>query len=530
MKAEEDSRTADIERRITMTKKTLAILLTFLMIFSVVSCGKAGSDKSEDVAVPKDTDSPVTTKSELADFIDNFVPPVTTAETATCDGWERPTYDFGGHEFKFLNSSPIHSMYVYLAPDATGDFMDEGCVLRNILTQYKFNITITEETQPFEELASYAQTLIQSGDQVYDAMYIGCTDLTPLISENLFVDLLEVPLLNIDKIWWDQQFINRNIIEDRLFYATSDLNLMAFDSVWAMYFNEDMMQDLGLDSPYDLVVDGKWTMEELNKYAKAAADLNGDSSFEYDASGLATYGEVSVAGIENQRLYSLGAEYVERNDMGRYEFTAHENESFCDAWLALSDYFGSSDGRFVYGSKDNMEQDIFLKIFEDDRALFLSAELEYAPILRDMKGAFGLLPQPKYDEEQDSYESSVGGNVLSFCIPATNKELTRTGIIVDYLTYESYRSLLPRYYDTRLASKSLTKDESRQCLEIIRYTKGLEVSVPYGWTRDLSDELCHLAREGGTEIASTILAYHEACITAINKTYEEYPANNKVKY
>ena len=147
-----------------------------------------------------------------------------------------------------------------------------------------------------------------------------------------------------------------------------------------------------------------------------------------------------------------------------------------------------------------------------------------------MKGAFGLLPQPKYDEEQDSYESSVGGNVLSFCIPATNKELTRTGIIVDYLTYESYRSLLPRYYDTRLASKSLTKDESRQCLEIIRYTKGLEVSVPYGWTRDLSDELCHLAREGGTEIASTILAYHEACITAINKTYEEYPANNKVKY
>ena len=521
MKAEEDSRTADIERRITMTKKTLAILLTFLMIFSVVSCGKAGSDKFEDVAVPKDTDSPVTTKSELADFIDNFV--VTTEDESSWNPEDPP--DFGGHEFKFLNSSPIHSMYVYLAPDATGDFLDEGCVLRNVIAQEKFNIRITEETQPFEELASYARTLIQSGDQVYDAMYIGCTDLTPLISENLFVDLLTVPLLRVDMAWWDQQFINRNIIEDRLFYATSDLNLMALESVWVMYFNEDMMQDLGLDFPYELVLDGKWTMEELNKYAKAAADLNGDSSFEYDASGLTTYGEVSVAGIENQRLYSLGAEYVERNDMGRYEFTAHENESFWDAWVALSTYFGTIDGRFVYGGEDD-----FLEIFANNRALFLSAELEYAPILRDMKGAFGLLPQPKYDEEQDSYESSVGGNVLSFCIPSTNKELARTGIIVDYLTYESYRSLLPRYYDTRLASKSLTKDESRRCLEIIRYTKGLDVSVPFGWTRDLSDELCYLAREGGTEIASTILAYHEACITAINKTYEEYPANNKVKY
>ncbi|MBO5903751.1 MAG: extracellular solute-binding protein [Clostridia bacterium] len=504
-----------------MTKKTLAILLTFLMIFSVVSCGKAGSDKSEDVAVPKDTDSPVTTKSELADFIDNFV--VTTEDESSWNPGDPP--DFGGHEFKFLNSSPIHSMYVYLAPDATGDFMDEGCVLRNVIAQEKFNIRITEETQPFEELASYARTLIQSGDQVYDAMYIGCTDLTPLISENLFVDLLEVPLLNIDKIWWDQQFINRNIIEDRLFYATSDLNLMAFESVWVMYFNEDMMQDLGLDFPYELVLDGKWTMEELNKYAKAAADLNGDSSFEYDASGLATYGEVSVAGIENQRLYSLGAEYVERNDMGRYEFTAHENESFWDAWVALSNYFGAIDGRFVYGNEDD-----FLQIFANNRALFLSAELKYAPIICDTKNAFGLLPQPKYDEDQDSYESSVGDNVLSFCIPATNKELARTGLIVDYLTYESFRSMLPRYYDAHVSRKALTQDESRQCLEMIRYTKGLEVSVPYGWTRELSDELCSLAREGRTDIASTILAYHEACITAINKTYEEYPANNKVKY
>ena len=90
--------------------------------------------------------------------------------------------------------------------------------------------------------------------------------------------------------------------------------------------------------------------------------------------------------------------------------------------------------------------------------------------------------------------------------------------------------MLPRYYDAHVSRKALTQDESRRCLEMIHYTKGLEVSVPYGWTRELSDELCSLAREGRTDIASTILAYHEACITAINKTYEEFPANNKVKY
>ena len=168
-------------------------------------------------------------------------------------------------------------------------------------------------------------------------------------------------------------------------------------------------------------------------------------------------------------------------------------------------------------------EDDFLQIFANNRALFLSAELKYAPIICDTKNAFGLLPQPKYDEDQDNYESSVGGNVLSFCIPSTNKELARTGLIVDYLTYESFRSMLLRYYDTHTGYKALTRDESRQCLEMIRYTKGLEVSVPYGWTRGLSDELCSLAREGRTDIASTILTYHEACVAAIDKTYEKYP-------
>jgi hypothetical protein len=57
----------------------------------------------------------VWTGSELADFIDNFV--VTTEDESSWNPGDPP--DFGGHEFKFLNSSPIHSMYVYLAPDAT---------------------------------------------------------------------------------------------------------------------------------------------------------------------------------------------------------------------------------------------------------------------------------------------------------------------------------------------------------------------------------------------------------------------------
>ncbi len=506
-----------------MAKKILALLLVALMIVSIVACG-GGKNNDKNNPDNSGANNGETTEDPLADYMATYNPE-DTAETYADD--PEKTYDFGGHEFKFLNSAPIYSMYIYLAPEATGDVLDEACVLRNVLAQEKFNITITEETQPYAEIAAYAQTLIQTGEDVYDAMYIGCKDLTPLVAESMFIDLLEVPELNIDEIWWDQPLIRRNIVADRLFYATSDLSLMAFEGVWAMYFSEGMMQELGLEFPYQLVMDGKWTQERLNEYAKEAANLNGDQSFTYDVNGAATYGEVTMPIVERYRLYAFNTEYVTRDDTGRYQFTAHTDDKFKAAWETIIDYFGSGDGRFVYGNGTDLAEDGYFQIFIDNRALFLSAELKGATMLREWEGTFGLIPQPKYNDEQENYESTVFSNVLSFCIPNTNMELARTGIIVDYLTWESYRSLLPRYYDIHVGMKALTQDESRESLALIRGTRGIEISVPFNWTSDLSDALCTLARKHSMEIASTIEIYQEACIAAIDKTYEEYPAHGK---
>jgi hypothetical protein len=138
---------------------------------------------------------------------------------------------------------------------------------------------------------------------------------------------------------------------------------MAFEGVWGMYFSEGMMQELGLDFPYQLVTDGKWTMEKLNAYSKEAANLNGDQSFKYDINGNATYGEVSMA-IENGRLYAFGVEYVARDENGRYQFTADTDPKFTQAWETLIDYHGSGDGRFVYGNNKDLPDAIAKDLVE----------------------------------------------------------------------------------------------------------------------------------------------------------------------
>lgn len=502
-------------------KRALTFLLAIVMLLPVLVLASCGD------TTPAGDDEEITLSSRdryESDFIATYDPSI-TADTYVPGGAEGVTYD--GHEFKFLNGSDYYFMYVFLDPDMTGDVLDDTCFKRNLLAEQKFDITITEETQPYNKLASHAKTLILADEDIYDAMYIPNTALTPLISENLFYDLLEIEQLYIDKIWWDQPLIERNIIDGRLFYATSDLNLMAFEGIWCMYFNEEMMDELGLEAPFQLALDGKWTFDQLKKYCAEAANLNGDASFEFDVNGKSIYGMVNF-GMSNYMAYGMGAEYTKRDENGRYHFTADTDPHFAEVWESLISFYGTKDGNYVKGKADDLAPDGYFTIFMENRALFLNAELKGATMLREWDGNFGLLPQPKFDESQESYESNVCSGCFSFCIPNTNTNLERTGTIVDYLTYESYKELLPRYYDIHVSLKALGKKESIDVLAHVRGTRGCEVAVPFAWATDLDVALRDIALKGEMSLASTIETYKDKIVANIDKTYEEYPSHNHI--
>ncbi len=505
-----------------MKKRILSLLLILAMLMSVLvlaACGKDGDITGND-------EEETLSSEEIAEslFLDTYNPEA-TAVTYKPEEEIQVTYD--GYEFTFLNSEAVYYMYIYLDPDMTGDVLDNTCFERNLTAESKFDITITEETKPFYDLASYAKTLILADEDAYDAMYIPAKTLTPLISENLFYDLREIEELGIDEIWWDQPMIERNTIENRLFYATSDLNLMAFEGIWCMYFNEGMMEELGLEMPYELALSGNWTFDEMRKYCAAAANLNGDTSFALSADGNSTYGIISLNRAPTFMAYAMGTEYVTRDEDGKYVFTADTDPKFTDTWTKLISFWGSGSGEAVLEPEaaevGDTDPEGYYGIFMADRSLFLSAELKGATMLREWEGTFGLLPQPKYDASQETYESTLFENCLSFCIPNTNTNLERTGTIVDYLTYESYRSLLPRYYDIHVALKALDRQESIDVLELIRGTRGIEVSLPFVWLGDLQDAMQKLARANQQSIASTLATFKEQIVANIQKTYETYP-------
>jgi len=290
-----------------------------------------------------------------------------------------------------------------------------------------------------------------------------------------------------------------------------------------MYFNEDMMKELNLELPYQMALDGKWTFDQLKQYCSVAANLNGDATWAFDVYGNARYGMVDF-GNAVRTAYSMGGEYTSMGEDGKYQFTADTDQHFLSVWESLINFYGPQNGLQLIANGEDLATDGYFTVFMADRAMFLHAELKGATMLREWSGDFGLLPEPKYDENQENYESIVFFECPAFCIPTTNTNLERTGTIVDYLTYESYKELLPRYYDIHVSLKALGKQESIDVLKLIRGTRGAEPSFFYAWTDDLSTELRRLAGSNEFSLASAMQTYKDAVISRINATYDTYPA------
>ncbi len=72
--------------------------------------------------------------------------------------------------------------------------------------------------------------------------------------------------------------------------ASPDTTTAPVETEFAYDFTGD---DLGLETPYQLVRDGTWTIDRLTEHAKSAANLNGDDSFAWNEKGNAIYGLAS---------------------------------------------------------------------------------------------------------------------------------------------------------------------------------------------------------------------------------------------
>ena len=99
-----------------------------------------------------------------------------------------------------------------------------------------------------------------------------------------------------------------------------------------------------------------------------------------------------------------------------------------------------------------------------------------------MESPYGLIPLPKWNEEQEHYytfehdQYSIGG------IPVSVQDPAMVSAVVEAMAAESYRYVTPAYYDVVLNGKYLRDKDSSEMLEIAM----AGIKIDFGWIHTYS--------------------------------------------
>ncbi|MGM9625046.1 MAG: hypothetical protein ACI3XM_04975, partial [Eubacteriales bacterium] len=135
---------------------------------------------------------------------------------------------------------------------------------------------------------------------------------------------------------------------------------------------------------------------------------------------------------------------------------------------------------------------------------------------------FGIIPFPKYDEAQENYYTHVDGHAPLMCLPKTNTYTERTGVIIECLNAESYRTCVPAVYDIVLTEKFSRDEMSVKMLDIILDGRTQNFGYVYEGSTGMQWSLTNLMQQKSTDFASYYKSREKNAVKYYAKIVEQH--------
>lgn len=431
-------------------KKNRIISLLLLALMAATSCGGTGSGTNDDTSADNSTSA---------------------ADTDT--GTTAPEYvfadiDCGGDNFTVLNATTTWGFYAYMDFETqTGESLDDAVYERNRFVEEKYNMKLEIVEDDIDKNYEKYRSSILAGDDTYDIFTASMYHVAPAAANGIFTNLFDVEYIDTTKPYYTQDYIAKSQMGGNLYAITGDISLSLLRYSFAMYFNKTLVDSYGLEDPYALVRDGKWTHDKLTSMVTDIySDLNGDGKQDdEDLYGLGTSNVIIVDAYCSAYKMNM----MDVGDDG-FPYFSIDLDKFSSAVDKIFDLNWQTNGVHAYKEiSDNNEMTDLCNYFSQDHLVFIhnwlyASETSY---LRDMKSDYGIIPYPKYDENQDGYYTFQHDQIGLFTIPVTSTKKDMAGAVLEAMSSESSKTVVPSYYEVALKSKYSRDSESSEMIDII---------------------------------------------------------------
>ena len=504
----------------TKLKRTMAMLIALLMLVpTLASCSDNTPAETKETTAQQET-------AQTAESTD-----ASSDESETEDERIKPNIpesaDFGGDDITFLHwyntawTETVRQSRDIYAEGITGEAINDAVYNRNVKIEDAYKVKIALQLEQSTDIASMVGQQVTAGDSTYDVVYQLLSAAPALIQKSYFHNLFNVPNIDLEKPWWDQNSISSLSTMGILPLVSTSINVNDKDATAALAFNKTIASNNQLEDLYTLVREGKWTYDKLSEMAEATYnDSNGDGTMTPDD----VYGFLGGRDVIDSLYHGSGSQFITKNENDEFVFT-FGTERDVDVISKGIDIVNSS-WYFNHHAWKDQSDILYRQIFETGHGLFFWMRLDDVTNMRAGDADFGIIPIPKYEEAQDKYYSLVSQHttgLMSIPITCAGDELSMVGMVLEALAAESHYTLIPEYIETSLKTKNSRDAESADMLDIILGNRVFDPMNVYSFA-NFGDAIMDAADANNKDMASLIKSKEKLVNKSIEKVLKAVSA------
>ena len=370
--------------------------------------------------------------------------------------------------------------------------------------------------------------IVQSGINDY---YIVCPSVYTsaiLAQEGYFVDLMSLENLHkLKATWWDQFFVNQMSLNDKLYFVTGDMCTYSRTSLSVIYFNKNLFEDYGLENPYELVKNRKWTINKMYEMSKTiSTDIDNNGLIDYkDKFGIggqvdtvlfwlyAFNGTIASKDSDDNPYLTINSKY-NQDRIEKILTIMHDNNCYINA----NDYWSNTDEYVISPSE------IIRNSFIEGNCLFFISDIKNINSFQNMDQDFGILPFPLYDENQQDYAHILGcwsSNTLTIPKYIGEDKTEIASIVMEALGAETKEIVTPAFYEIMLKLQRTRDLESIDMIDIIFNSIICDLGTVYNWG-DINEMLFSLAMNPNDNFVSKWDSISTIAQSELDQTKEKF--------
>jgi len=427
------------------TRKMICAMLLASMMLSAAACGS--NTDTADPAGESDTEVD-TTPAETEDPRPDTLP---------------DDLDFNGEEIGILWREG--SVNIEFTEELDGEIVNDALWHRDDNVETRLNVSINHIEKPYTwasrmEYLNMIKSSVVAGDDTYAIATGQYNTLPNLILDGVFYDLKTLPYLDFSQPWW-MSGLKELELTGKLFVAGGTLSMKTISNIQCIFFNQNLVEDFSLTSPYTLVTERKWTLDTLMSLSEDIySDLNANGQADPDD----RYAFMFIDRNYIKPFMQSCDLHITTIEDG-YPVLTFGTERVVSVIEKLCSFVNENTAVYLPAGTDAVPDNII----NSGKTIFITGAFSHAGTLyNEMEDTFGVVPYPMYDATQENYYSVLGESNTLFGITNSFSRLETAAAVMEAISIENYYVVSPAYYETALKTKYSRDMETGKMFDIMR--------------------------------------------------------------